>query len=59
MSSASEVVPVGYKQTDLGTIPTDWVVRKIGEFAQVIGGGTPSTNVPKYWGEIIGLLLPK
>ena len=49
MSSASEVVPVGYKQTDLGTIPTDWVVRKIGELAQLLEGGLLALS-PKYWG---------
>lgn len=28
----------------------DWTLRKIGEFADCIAGGTPSTGIPAYWG---------
>jgi type I restriction enzyme S subunit len=28
----------------------EWTIRKIGEFAQVVSGGTPSTFHPEYWG---------
>ncbi|WP_288312957.1 restriction endonuclease subunit S [uncultured Selenomonas sp.] len=27
----------------------DWEQRKLGEIAEIIGGGTPSTNNPSYW----------
>lgn len=27
----------------------DWEPRKLGEIAEIIGGGTPSTNNPTYW----------
>lgn len=26
-----------------------WERQKLGELADIIGGGTPSTNIPKYW----------
>lgn len=26
-----------------------WEVKKLGEIAEVVGGGTPSTSVPEYW----------
>ena len=26
-----------------------WEQRKLGEFAEIVGGGTPSTNVAEYW----------
>ncbi|MGM9953553.1 MAG: restriction endonuclease subunit S [Intestinibaculum porci] len=26
-----------------------WEQRKLGDIAEIIGGGTPSTNVPTYW----------
>ena len=26
-----------------------WEQRKLGELAEVVGGGTPSTTVPAYW----------
>ena len=32
MVSASVGVPVGYKQTVVGVIPKDWVLRKLGSF---------------------------
>lgn len=28
----------------------EWSVRRIGDFAEVKAGGTPSTAVPRYWG---------
>lgn len=33
-----------------------WVETSLGEIAEVIGGGTPSTTIPEYWdGEIVWL----
>ena len=32
------------------TIPKGWKVTTLGEVAKVIGGGTPKTDVPEYWG---------
>ena len=32
------------------TIPKGWKVTTLGEGAKVIGGGTPKTDVPEYWG---------
>ena len=58
MASASATIPVGYKQTEVGVIPADWMVKPIGEVAEVVGGGTPSTQVPKYWGGDINWLTP-
>lgn len=34
----------GYKQTEVGVIPEDWEVKKLGEFAHVATGNTPPTN---------------
>ena len=44
-----EVKP-GYKQTEVGVIPEDWEVKRIGDFTDCTAGGTPSTMVPNYWG---------
>jgi type I restriction enzyme S subunit len=31
----------------------EWKVKKLGEIAEIIGGGTPETSVPEYWnGEV-------
>ena len=42
------------KKTEIGEIPEDWEVLRLGEVAlDFLGGGTPSTNVREYWdGEI-------
>ena len=33
-----------------------WEQRKLGEIADIVGGGTPSTSNPSYW---IGMLQQK
>ena len=42
-------VKPGYKQTEVGVIPEDWEVKRIGTIAAIFGGGTPSTTVSEYW----------
>lgn len=39
----------GYKQSEVGLIPDDWDVRRIGDIAAVSSGGTPSRSNPAYW----------
>ena len=40
----------GWKHTDIGDIPDDWVVRELGDICEkIIGGGTPSRNNKIYW----------
>ena len=36
----------GYKQTEVGVIPEDWVVKPIGKVAEVIGGGDSKYHSP-------------
>jgi len=38
MSTSSAVVPVGYKQTEVGVIPEEWDVKTIGELLQFKNG---------------------
>ena len=42
-------VPPGYKQTQVGVIPEDWRIRKLGELGKWEGGSTPSMRLPGYW----------
>ena len=58
MSTAPAVVPVGYKQTEIGVFPKDWEVKQLGEIAKVTGGGTPSTQINQYWGGNINWFTP-
>ncbi|AEF96296.1 restriction endonuclease subunit S [Methanotorris igneus] len=39
-----------FKDTEVGKIPEDWEVVRLGDVAyKFISGGTPSTKVPQYW----------
>lgn len=47
-------IPKGYKKTEIGIIPEDWEVKKLGEIGVIKTGGTPSTSIKKFWnGNII------
>ena len=35
--------------TELGDIPSEWAISKIGELTEIKTGGTPSTKCEKYW----------
>ncbi|OXS16195.1 hypothetical protein CGX12_05080 [Zobellella denitrificans] len=50
LATAEQVVPAGYKQTEVGVIPEDWEYKTIGELATVFSGGTPNRKVAEYWG---------
>jgi len=43
------MIPVGYKQTEVGVIPEDWDCLTIGDLASVSSGGTPNRKNPDYW----------
>ncbi|MCT4645771.1 MAG: restriction endonuclease subunit S [Carboxylicivirga sp.] len=42
-------LPKGYKKTELGIIPDDWIIVELGSFSKVFSGGTPNRGVPHYW----------
>ncbi|MBE9230487.1 restriction endonuclease subunit S [Cuspidothrix issatschenkoi LEGE 03284] len=43
-------VPDGFKVSEVGVIPEDWDVKKLGELViKIVGGGTPSRNIKEYW----------
>ena len=44
---------------DVMDIPDGWTFQKVSEIADVIGGGTPKTKEPEYWGGDIPWLTPK
>lgn len=35
MTTATQTIPKGYKQTEIGMIPTDWDVKKLGEVGEI------------------------
>lgn len=42
--------PKGCKQSELGEIPEDWNVYRIGDFCSSYSGGTPPTSIKSYYG---------
>lgn len=40
-------------RTRLPSFSGEWATRRVGEFARVVAGGTPNTNVARYWGGTI------
>jgi len=47
-----------YKHTEIGTIPTDWKIEKLGEVADIVGGGTPSTSNAEFWSGDVNWFTP-
>ena len=45
MSTASAVVPVGYKQTEVGVIPEDWDISTLDDISKKITDGTHYTPI--------------
>lgn len=39
-----------FKQTEIGLIPEDWEIKRLGHITDIYSGGTPDTNNSKYWG---------
>jgi type I restriction enzyme S subunit len=39
-----------FKETEIGLIPEDWKRVQLSDIIEIIGGGTPKTTVPEYWG---------
>jgi len=49
----ADLFPDSFVNSELGEIPRGWGVESFAATIEIIGGGTPKTNVPEYWdGEI-------
>jgi type I restriction enzyme S subunit len=46
----SELFPDRLVDSELGTAPEGWTVGTVGDLAEVVGGSTPSTAHPEFWG---------
>lgn len=51
-------VPEGYEKTSFGIFPCDWEKKKLQQICDIFSGGTPSTNIPKYWDGNIAWCVP-
>jgi type I restriction enzyme S subunit len=41
--------PEQFKPSPLGPIPKEWEIDPISKICKIINGGTPTTNISKYW----------
>jgi type I restriction enzyme, S subunit len=46
-------------ESEIGAIPRGWEVEPVGEAVKVVGGSTPSTKVPFFWGDEHHWATPK
>ncbi len=44
-----EEVPKGYKKTEIGILPEDWRVVRLGDLGKIITGSTPSKKIEDFW----------
>lgn len=51
-----QMIPKGYKHTELGILPQDWEVVRLGEIGKIVGGGTPDTENLGYWTQQNGIV---
>ncbi len=57
-ANLNNIIPQGYKRTDIGIIPETWELKTLESVAEVVGGGTPSTTVVNYWNGEINWFTP-
>ena len=53
-----EEAPELYQESPLGWIPKEWEIKAIAQIGTVVGGGTPSREVPSFWRGEIPWLTP-
>lgn len=46
----ADLFPDRFEDSELGETPAGWKVRSFAETVNILGGGTPKTSVPEYWG---------
>ena len=47
-----------FKKTEIGQIPVDWEVVRIGDTCEVVGGSTPFTTTKEFWDGDIPWAIP-
>jgi len=48
--ATAALFPDGFEESALGLVPKGWQTCAFTEAVNVIGGGTPKTSIPEYWG---------
>src|SRR5438132_44328 len=53
------IAKIDSNRTEAGTAPEDWRILKVEDVAEVVGGGTPSTEDPSNFGGDIPWITPR
>ena len=48
--ATAALFPDGFEESELGLVPRGWRVQSFRETIHIIGGGTPKTSNPDFWG---------
>lgn len=49
-AATAALFPSEFDASELGLIPKGWPVKSFGDCVTILGGGTPKTSIPEYWG---------
>ena len=58
MSDQTSTQPLHEYQRFLANLPADWARKKIRQLGTVVGGGTPSRDIPSFWHGTIPWVTP-
>ncbi len=59
LADMASLFPDSLVASKIGEVPQQWQVKPIGECADIVGGGTPSTAEDKFWNGDIAWVTPK
>ena len=48
--ATAALFPDSFEESELGAVPNGWSMISFRDSINVVGGGTPKTSVPEYWG---------
>ncbi|MGH8436053.1 MAG: restriction endonuclease subunit S [Pseudomonas sp.] len=48
-AATAALFPDSFEDSELGLVPSGWLVKPIGDAVECLGGGTPDTKEPCYW----------
>lgn len=52
-AETAALFPDAFEESMLGLIPKEWQIMPFSDTVHVLGGGTPKTSIPDYWGGTI------
>ena len=50
LAATAGLFPEGMEASALGAIPQGWEVKCFSDTVEILGGGTPKTSIPSFWG---------